>query len=54
MTNVKRKIAFYGKEITVDDLRHCTQILTHQKVSEVLFYIKIHDNQHLLVVQHNT
>ena len=28
MTNIKREMAFYGKEITVDDLRHCTQILT--------------------------
>ena len=28
ITNVKREMAFYGKEITVDDLRHCTQIST--------------------------
>src|SRR2546421_12597159 len=28
ITNVKREMALYGKEITVDDLRHCTQIST--------------------------
>ena len=26
----------------------------HQEVSEVLLYIKIHNDQHLLVVQYNT
>jgi hypothetical protein len=28
MTNVKNEMAFYGKEISADDLRHCTQIST--------------------------
>jgi hypothetical protein len=28
MTNIKKELAFHGKEITNDDLRHCTQIST--------------------------
>ena len=28
MTNIKKEMAFYGKEITEDNLQHCTQITT--------------------------
>ena len=28
MTNIKKEMAYYGREITDDDLRQCTQILT--------------------------
>ncbi|CAB4399501.1 unnamed protein product [Rhizophagus irregularis] len=28
ITNAKKEMAFYGKEITADGLRHCTQIST--------------------------
>ena len=28
MTNIKKELAFHGKEITDDDLRRCTQIST--------------------------
>jgi hAT family dimerisation domain. len=28
ITNVEKEIAYYGKELTADDLRHCTQIST--------------------------
>jgi len=28
MTNIEKEIAYYGKELTADDIRHCTQIST--------------------------
>src|SRR5436190_7407961 len=28
MTNIKKEMAFYGKEITDDNLRHCAQFST--------------------------